>query len=77
MNQSVSIIYLTNKARELMSIANEFREEDVNLFLDLVSIYTAMCSSIDMVEEVQDTIYNQAIEIDRLKEDLIKLTDRL
>lgn len=77
MNQSVSIIYLTNKARELMSIANEFREEDINLFLDLVSIYTAMCSSIDMVEEVQDTIYNQAIEIDRLKEDLIKLTDRL
>lgn len=77
MNQSVSIIYLTNKARELMSIANEFREEDVNLFLDLVSIYTAMCSSIDMVQEVQDTIYNQAIEIDRLKEDLIKLTDRL
>lgn len=77
MTQSVAIIYIENKAQELMLIAQEMKDYDINLFLDLVSIYTAMCSAADMVKEVQDTIYNQDIRIAELTESISKLTDRL
>jgi|TARA_B110000977_G_C11067029_1_gene488161 hypothetical protein len=77
MNQSVSIIYIENKAQLLMQIAQEFKDTDINLFLDLVSIYTAMCSSTELVKEVQDVIYDQEVKLLELTEDVHKLTEML
>lgn len=77
MNQSVSIIYIENKAQLLMQIAQEFKDTDINLFLDLVSIYTAMCSSTELVKEVQDVIYDQEVKLLELTEDVHKLTKML
>lgn len=77
MTQSVAIIYIENKARQLMALANELKEYDINLFLELVSIYTAMVSAADLVKEVQDHIYNQEIQILDMTETIEKLTDKL
>jgi len=77
MNQSVTIIYIESKAQLLMQIAQQFKDTDINLFLDLVSIYTAMCSSTELVAQVQDVIYDQEVRILELSEDITKLTERL
>jgi len=77
MNQSVSIIYIENKAQLLMQIAQEFKDTDINLFLDLVSVYTAMCSATELVKEVQDVIYDQEVKLLELTEDVHKLTEML
>lgn len=77
MTQSVAIIYIENKAQQLMALANELKEYDINLFLELVSIYTAMVSAADLVKEVQDHIYNQEIQILDMTETIEKLTDKL
>jgi|TARA_R110000868_G_scaffold138565_1_gene352775 hypothetical protein len=60
-----------------MQIAQEFKDTDINLFLDLVSIYTAMCSSTELVKEVQDVIYDQEVKLLELTEDVHKLTEML
>jgi hypothetical protein len=77
MNQSVSIIYIENKAQLLMQIAQEFKDTDINVFLDLVSVYTAMCSATELVKEVQDVIYDQEVKLLELTEDVHKLTEML
>lgn len=77
MTQSVAIIYIENKAQQLMALANELKEYDINLFLELVSIYTAMVSAADLVKEVQDHIYNQEIQILDMTETIEKLTNKL
>jgi|TARA_R110000803_G_scaffold71383_1_gene134600 hypothetical protein len=77
MNQSVSIIYIENKAQLLMQIAQEVKDTDINMFLDLVSIYTAMCSSTELVKEVQDVIYDQEQRLLEMTEDINKLTEML
>ena len=77
MNQSVSIIYIENKAQLLMQIAQEFKDTDINVFLDLVSVYTAMCGATELVKEVQDVIYDQEVKLLELTEDVHKLTEIL
>lgn len=77
MTQSVAIIYIENKAQQLMALANELKEYDINLFLELVSIYTAMVSAADLVKEVQDHIYNQEIQILDMTDTIEKLTNKL
>jgi len=61
----------------LMQIAQEFKDTDINVFLDLVSVYTAMCSATELVKEVQDVIYDQEVKLLELTEDVHKLTEML
>ena len=60
-----------------MQIAQEFKDTDINVFLDLVSVYTAMCSATELVKEVQDVIYDQEVKLLELTEDVHKLTEML
>lgn len=72
-SKSMALLWLRAKNRLLMEIAQELKPEDVNdeyamnLFLDLTSLYGAMDSAIDMVEEVQRQIWDAQAKNSELK----------
>tara|TARA_B110000259_G_C14017213_1_gene401750 strand:+ start:935 stop:1279 length:345 start_codon:yes stop_codon:yes gene_type:complete len=65
MGKSMTRLWLRAKNRDLMEIANALRPSDndvdsheMDIFLDLMSIYGAMDACIDMVEEVEPMIWD-------------------
>lgn len=62
-SKSVALLWLRQKNVQLMNIAQSVKPSDtddeygMNLFLDLTSLFGAMDSAIDMVEEVQKKVW--------------------
>lgn len=62
-SKSIALLWLRQKNTDLMEIANALKPQDpnndyeMNIFLDLVSIYGALQCAIDMVEDVQQMVW--------------------
>jgi hypothetical protein len=62
-SKSIALLWLRQKNSDLMQIANALKPQDLNndyemdIFLDLMSIYGAINSAIDMVEDVQQMVW--------------------
>jgi hypothetical protein len=62
-SKSIALLWLRQKNADLMQIANALKPQDLNndyemdIFLDLMSIYGAINSAIDMVEDVQQMVW--------------------
>jgi len=62
-SKSIALLWLRQKNADLMQIANALKPQDLNndyemdIFLDLMSIYGAINSAIDMVEDVQQKVW--------------------
>lgn len=57
-SKSIALLWLRQKNQDLMQIANALKPQDpeneyeMDIFIDLVSIYSAIDSAIGMVEDV-------------------------
>lgn len=76
----VELLYLREKNRMLMDITMSLKpdpdtNEGIDLFLDLTSIYTALSSAIDLVETVQDKIWEAQAENAYLKKEYLDLME--
>lgn len=82
-SRSVTTLWLRAKNRDLMDIANALRPasgeqgEQMDMFLDLVSIYGAIDACIDMVEEVEPMIWEAQAKNSELKLTIRQLQRRL
>ena len=62
-SKSIALLWLRQKNADLMQIANALKPQDLDnnyemdIFLDLMSIYGAINSAIDMVEDVQQMVW--------------------
>ena len=62
-SKSIALLWLRQKNADLMQIANALKPQDLNndyemdIFLDLMSIYGAINSAVDMVEDVQQMVW--------------------
>jgi len=62
-SKSIALLWLRQKNSDLMQIANALKPQDLHndyemdIFLDLMSIYGAINSAIDMVEDVQQKVW--------------------
>ena len=62
-SKSIALLWLRQKNTDLMEIANALKPQDPNndyemdIFIDLVGIYGAVNSAIDMVEDVQQKVW--------------------
>ena len=62
-SKSIALLWLRQKNSDLMQIANALKPQDptneyeMDIFLDLMSIYGAINSAIDMVEDVQQMVW--------------------
>ena len=62
-SKSIALLWLRQKNADLMQIANALKPQDLNndyemdIFHDLMSIYGAINSAIDMVEDVQQMVW--------------------
>ena len=62
-SKSIALLWLRQKNADLMQIANALKPQDLNndyemdIFLDLMSIYGAINSAIDVVEDVQQMVW--------------------
>lgn len=62
-SKSIALLWLRKKNADLMQIANALKPQDLDnnyemdIFLDLMSIYGAINSAIDMVEDVQQMVW--------------------
>ena len=82
-SKSMTLLWLRTKNQLLTDIANRIKpedpnnEEDMNLFLDVLSVYGAMDSAIDMVEEVQRLIWDAQAKNAELKLTIRNLSERV
>lgn len=82
-SKSLALLWLRSKNALLMEIAQELKPEDVsdehamNLFLDLTSLYGAMDTAIDMVEDVQRRVWDAEAKNADLKLTIKKLSERV
>jgi len=62
-SKSIALLWLRQKNQELMEIANALKPQDpyndyeMDIFIDLLGIYGAINSAIDMVEDVQQKVW--------------------
>jgi len=72
-SKSVALLWLRQKNSELIEIANALKPQDPNntwemdIFIDLLGIYGAMTSAIDMVEDVQRMVWEAEAKNSDLK----------
>lgn len=82
-SKSVALLWLRSKNALLMQIAQELKPDDVNdeaamnLFLDLTSLYGAMDSAIDMVEDVQNRVWAAEAKNADLKLTIRRLSEKV
>jgi hypothetical protein len=81
--KSIALLWLRQKNSDLMEIANALRPQDpenqyeMDIFLDLISIYGALNSAIDMVEDVQKMVWAAEAKNSDLKLTIRNLTKEL
>jgi hypothetical protein len=82
-SKSIALLWLRQKNADLMQIANALKPQDTNndyemdIFLDLMSIYGAINSAIDMVEDVQQMVWVAEAKNADLKLTIRQLSRRL
>ena len=82
-SRSMTLLWLRTKNQLLTDIANRLKPEDtnneyeMNLFLDVLSVYGAMDSAIDMVEEIQRLIWDAQAQNAELKLTVRNLSKRV
>ncbi len=82
-SKSIALLWLRQKNSDLMQIANALKPQDPNndyemdIFLDLISIYGAITSAIDMVEDVQQMVWEAEAKNSELKLTIRQLTAKI
>lgn len=82
-SKSIALLWLRQKNSDLMQIANALKPQDPNneyemdIFLDLVSIYAAIQCAIDMVEDVQNMVWAAEAKNSDLKLTIRQLTKKI
>lgn len=82
-SKSIALLWLRQKNTDLMEIANALKPQDpnndyeMNIFLDLVSIYGALQCAIDMVEDVQQMVWEAEAKNADLKLTINHLADKV
>tara|TARA_R110000803_G_scaffold13153_3_gene37151 strand:+ start:3793 stop:4137 length:345 start_codon:yes stop_codon:yes gene_type:complete len=82
-SKSLALLWLRTKNQLLTDIANRVKPDDhdddeaMNLFLDVLSVYGAMDSAIDMVEEVQRVVWDTQAQNAELKLTVRNLSNRV
>ena len=82
-SKSVALLWLRQKNSDLMQIAHALKPQDptneyeMDIFLDLVSIYGAITSAIDMVEDVQNMVWAAEAKNSDLKLTIRQLTKKI
>ena len=79
-SKSIALLWLRQKNQDLMQIANALKHQDpeneyeMDIFIDLVSIYSAIDSAIGMVEDVQQMVLEAEAKNSDLKLTIRNLT---
>jgi len=82
-SKSIALLWLRQKNSDLMQIANALKPQDtsneyeMDIFLDLISIYGAITSAIDMVEDVQQMVWEAEAKNADLKLTIRQLTKKV
>lgn len=82
-SKSIALLWLRKKNSDLMQIANALKPQDptneyeMDIFLDLVSIYGAIQCAIDMVEDVQNMVWEAEAKNADLKLTIRQLTKKI
>lgn len=82
-SKSIALLWLRQKNSDLMQIANALKPQDptneyeMDIFLDLVSIYGAIQCAIDMVEDVQNMVWAAEAKNADLKLTIRQLTKKI
>jgi site-specific DNA-adenine methylase len=82
-SKSIALLWLRQKNSDLMQIANALKPQDTNneyemdIFLDLISIYAALQCAIDMVEDVQNMVWEAEAKNSDLKLTIRQLTKKI
>jgi len=83
-SKSMALLWLRSKNQMLMDIAQRMKPEDLSqpseqmdLFIDLTGMYSAMDCAIDMVEEVQRQIWDAEAKNAELKLTIRHLSDKV
>lgn len=72
-SKSIALLWLRQKNGDLMEIANALKPQDnqnsweMDIFIDLLGIYSAMQTAIDMVEDVQQMVWEAEAKNSDLK----------
>jgi hypothetical protein len=82
-SKSIALLWLRQKNSDLMQIANALKPQDptndyeMDIFLDLISIYGAITSAIDMVEDVQQMVWEAEAKNSDLKLTIRQLSAKI
>jgi hypothetical protein len=82
-SKSIALLWLRQKNQDLMAIANALKPQDpsneyeMDIFIDLVGIYSAIDSAIGMVEDVQQMVWEAEAKNADLKLTIRNLTRKL
>ena len=82
-SKSIALLWLRQKNSDLMQIANALKPQDphneyeMDIFLDLIGIYGAINSAIDMVEDVQNMVWAAEAKNSDLKLTIRQLTKKI
>lgn len=82
-SKSIALLWLRQKNQDLMAIANALKPQDTNneyemdIFIDLVGIYSAIDSAIGMVEDVQRMVWEAEAKNADLKLTIRNLTRKI
>jgi hypothetical protein len=82
-SKSIALLWLRQKNSDLMQIANALKPQDptndyeMDIFLDLISIYGAIASAIDMVEDVQQMVWEAEAKNSDLKLTIRQLSAKI
>ena len=81
-SKSIALLWLRQKNSDLMQIANALKPQDtsneyeMDIFLDLIGIYGAIQCAIDMVEDVQQMVWEAEAKNADLKLTIRQLTKK-
>jgi hypothetical protein len=82
-SKSIALLWLRQKNQDLMQIANALKPQDpsneyeMDIFIDLISIYSAIYASIGMVEDVQQMVWEAEAKNADLKLTIRNLTRKI
>jgi len=82
-SKSIALLWLRQKNSDLMQIANALKPQDTNneyemdIFIDLIGIYGAIQCAIDMVEDVQNMVWEAEAKNSDLKLTIRQLSAKI
>jgi hypothetical protein len=82
-SKSIALLWLRQKNSDLMQIANALKPQDttneyeMDIFIDLIGIYGAIQCAIDMVEDVQNMVWEAEAKNSDLKLTIRQLSAKI